>query len=177
MAQPPTVSVQPLTPKQLVVLTFIAQHIERQGVAPTLEEIGAGTGGTGKSTALECVRELERKGYLRREPREPRSLRLLHLPPISRNATPVASTVVGQTPLTRRQLQVLEFLLEFHQEHGYYPTREEISGHLGLKNRVTAQQHLKQLERKGCIRRTPNCARAFEVLYHPPPRPPATGGE
>lgn len=64
---------------------------------------------------------------------------------------------------TDRQIAVLEFLQRFRRLRGVSPTLEEMAQHFGV-SRVTVHEHLRQLERKGAIRREPHLARALEVL-------------
>ena len=67
-----------LTSRQSNVLAFIRALIERNGEAPTLEEIGAGLGIGQVSSVLKHVRSLEAKGRLTIEPNRPRGIRLVH---------------------------------------------------------------------------------------------------
>lgn len=59
---------------------------------------------------------------------------------------------MAQTPLTRRQRQILDFLRAYHAENGISPTLEEIAEEFGV-NKVTIFGHVAELERKGLIRR------------------------
>ena len=54
--------------------------------------------------------------------------------------------------LTKRQQEVYTFLKEYFQEFGTAPSYEEIRRRLGLSSLSTVYKHLKQLERKGCLR-------------------------
>ncbi|MEM7164872.1 MAG: transcriptional repressor LexA [Planctomycetota bacterium] len=64
---------------------------------------------------------------------------------------------------TDRQLAVLEFLQHYRKMRGLSPTLEEIAQNFGV-SRVTIHDHVRQLEKKGAIRREPNLARALEIL-------------
>lgn len=64
---------------------------------------------------------------------------------------------------TERQLAILEFLVRFKRIRGVHPTLEEIAQNFGV-SKVTVHDHMKQLEKKGAIRREPHLARALEVL-------------
>lgn len=64
---------------------------------------------------------------------------------------------------TDRQLAILEFLQHFRKMRGLSPTLEEIAQNFGV-SRVTIHDHMRQLEKKGAIRREPNMARALEIL-------------
>jgi len=69
--------------------------------------------------------------------------------------------------LTRRQKQVLDFLIHFINRHGYSPSFEEMAGGLRLSSLATVHKHLQVLERKGFIRRRYNQSRSVEVVAIP----------
>ncbi|MHC4945389.1 MAG: transcriptional repressor LexA [Planctomycetota bacterium] len=67
-----------LTSRQRAVLDVIRGFLKREGVSPTLREIGRIMGLDLKSVAQHLDR-LERKGYISRRPRESRNIRLRSL--------------------------------------------------------------------------------------------------
>jgi repressor LexA len=69
--------------------------------------------------------------------------------------------------LTRRQKQVLDFLVGFINRRGYSPSFEEIGESLELSSLATVHKHLETLERKGFIRRGYNQSRSVEVVAVP----------
>ncbi len=69
--------------------------------------------------------------------------------------------------LTRRQKQVLDFLIHFISRHGYSPSFEEMAAGLHLSSLATVHKHLQVLERKGFIRRRYNQSRSVEVVAIP----------
>jgi repressor LexA len=69
--------------------------------------------------------------------------------------------------LTRRQKQVLDFLVSFINGHGYSPSFEEIGEGLELSSLATVHKHLQTLEKKGFIRRGYNQSRSVEVVAVP----------
>jgi len=71
--------------------------------------------------------------------------------------------------LTKRQKQVLDFLVQFIDRHGYSPSFEEIASGLGLTSLATVHKHLATLEKKGFIRRGYNQSRSVEVMALPRP--------
>jgi len=71
--------------------------------------------------------------------------------------------------LTKRQKQVLDFLVAFINRHGYSPSFEEIAHSLKLTSLATVHKHIATLERKGFIRRGYNQSRSIEVLQLPKP--------
>src|SRR5215472_5343205 len=71
--------------------------------------------------------------------------------------------------LTKRQKEVLDYLVSFETRHGYAPSFEEIGKGLKLTSLATVHKHISTLERKGFIRRGYNQSRSIEVLQLPRP--------
>src|ERR1700752_1137221 len=71
--------------------------------------------------------------------------------------------------LTKRQKEVLDFLVTFVNKHGYSPSFEEIARALRLTSLATVHKHITTLERKGFIRRGYNQSRSIEVVQLPKP--------
>jgi repressor LexA len=69
--------------------------------------------------------------------------------------------------LTKRQKQVLDFLIHFINRHGYSPSFEEMASGLRLSSLATVHKHLQVLEKKGFIRRRYNQSRSVEVVAIP----------
>lgn len=66
--------------------------------------------------------------------------------------------------LTKRQQQILDFILTEIHKKGYPPSVREIGKAIGLSSSSTVHSHLAALEKKGYIRRDPSKPRALEVL-------------
>lgn len=64
--------------------------------------------------------------------------------------------------LTRRQLEILEFIRSHTAERGYAPTLVEIGQHLGLKSVATVHKHVQRLVERGALTRSARRARSFE---------------
>lgn len=71
--------------------------------------------------------------------------------------------------LTKRQKEVLDFLVGFISKQGYAPSYEEIGKGLELTSLATVHKHIRTLERKGFIRRGHNQSRSIEVMQLPRP--------
>src|SRR5688500_9791756 len=87
--------------------------------------------------------------------------------------TPTDNTVGRRTvvlPLTKRQREILDYLNEFIQQHGYAPSLEEIGRRFGLSSLATVHKHLTNLQEKEFIKRAWNRSRSVEMI------PPRTGG-
>lgn len=69
--------------------------------------------------------------------------------------------------LTKRQKQVLDFLVHFINRKGYSPSFEEMARGLRLSSLATVHKHLQVLEKKGFIRRRYNHSRSVEVMAVP----------
>src|SRR5256885_17229603 len=71
--------------------------------------------------------------------------------------------------LTKRQKEVLDFLVTFVNKRGYSPSFEEIGKALKLTSLATVHKHISTLERKGYVRRGYNRSRSIEVVQLPKP--------
>src|SRR3990167_1046282 len=67
-------------------------------------------------------------------------------------------------PLTKRQREILDYLNEFIQQHGYAPSLEEIGRRFSLSSLATVHKHLSNLQEKGFIRRAWNRSRSVELI-------------
>lgn len=71
--------------------------------------------------------------------------------------------------LTKRQKEVLNYLVSFLDKNGYSPSFEEIARAMKLTSLATVHKHLSTLEKKGFIRRGYNQSRSIEVMQLPKP--------
>jgi repressor LexA len=67
-------------------------------------------------------------------------------------------------PLTKRQREILDYLSEFIQQHGYAPSLEEIGRRFSLSSLATVHKHLTNLQEKGFIKRAWNRSRSVELV-------------
>jgi len=63
-----------LTGRQRLILEFIREWVERHGYPPSVREIGEAVGLVSPSSVAYQLKELEKKGYLRRDPNRPRAV-------------------------------------------------------------------------------------------------------
>lgn len=68
--------------------------------------------------------------------------------------------------LTERQAEVLSYICTYKATHPSPPSYAEIGDEFGISPQG-ADQHLKALESKGYIRRTPHQSRSIEVIRTP----------
>jgi len=60
--------------------------------------------------------------------------------------------MIKDNTMTPRQLQVLRYIRDFRNQHGYSPTMQEIGDYLQL-TKITAFEHVGALVRKGLLKR------------------------
>ena len=70
--------------------------------------------------------------------------------------------------LTKRQREIYDFIRAKIDERGYGPTVREIGKAFRIRSPNGVMCHLKALEKKGCIRRQGNAARAIELVGRRP---------
>jgi repressor LexA len=63
--------------------------------------------------------------------------------------------------LTERQRAVLNYIRQHQRETGFPPTSREIQRHFQFQSQTAAMNHLRALERKGAISRSPHKARGL----------------
>lgn len=66
--------------------------------------------------------------------------------------------------LTKRQIAILDFIIQQIRIKGYPPSVREIGEAVGLQSSSTVHSHLTQLEQKGYIKRDPTKPRAIMIL-------------
>jgi len=66
-----------LTEKQRAIYEFIVERVDRRGIPPTLNEIGAAVGLSSASGVADHLNALQRKGYIRRRPGISRGIEVL----------------------------------------------------------------------------------------------------
>jgi repressor LexA len=65
--------------------------------------------------------------------------------------------------LTKRQKEVLDYISNFVEQHGYSPSYEELAAGLNLASLATVHKHVSTLEAKDYLRRSYNQSRSLEV--------------
>lgn len=66
-----------LTPRQSAILKYIKKMIDERGYPPSVREIGEGVGLRSSSTVHTHLVNLEKNGYIRRDPTKPRAIKVL----------------------------------------------------------------------------------------------------
>lgn len=67
----------PLTYRQRLILKTISRSVADRGYPPTMREIGSTVGLNSPSSVKHQLQALERKGYLRRDPKRPRAIEVV----------------------------------------------------------------------------------------------------
>ncbi|GIJ30047.1 LexA repressor [Micromonospora qiuiae] len=85
--------------------------------------------------------------------------------PALRPVAPMASAFpdAAAVDLTVRQRRILDFIRTWVERHGYPPSVREIGEAVGLVSPSSVAYQLKELEKKGFLRRDPNRPRAVDV--------------
>jgi len=71
--------------------------------------------------------------------------------------------------LTKRQEEILNYLRQHSDQHGYWPSIREIQSHFDFKSTNAVMGHLRALERKKAIIRVSGQARAYRIIIDPVP--------
>jgi len=87
------------TVKQQRVLEIVRDTIVERGLAPTLEEIGGHMGGISRVAVLDHLRALERKGAVKRKPRESRAIEIIDPDYIPPKGIPLKGTIAAGSPI------------------------------------------------------------------------------
>lgn len=70
----------------------------------------------------------------------------------------------GREPLTKRQKEVLNFVIRSLATNGYAPSLKEVANFLGTENISTAQYFVQKLESKGYLKKKSGIARGISPL-------------
>lgn len=65
--------------------------------------------------------------------------------------------------LTKRQKEILDFITEYTEKHGYSPSLEEIGGNFGLSSLSTVHYHLEKLRRAGFLEKETSKPRSISL--------------
>lgn len=66
--------------------------------------------------------------------------------------------------LYKRQRQIVDYISQFIQKHGYSPTLSEIAIAIGVSSLATVHEHLQALEKKGVIKKFEGAVRGIELI-------------
>ena len=116
-----------LTERQREIYDFVVGYADRHGYPPTVREIGEAVGLASPSTVHAHLANLERAGYLKRDPTKPRALELVKR---GRAAAAAASSSSGAAPDVG-DVRVLPLVGEI-AAGGPLLAEENVEGHLAV---------------------------------------------
>ncbi|MCL1914081.1 MAG: transcriptional repressor LexA [Eubacteriaceae bacterium] len=83
------------------ILDFIKEEVRKKGYAPSVREIGAAVGLSSSSSVHGHLKSLEKKGYVRRDPKKPRALVLAGQNVLLETINaPIIGTITAGNPIT-----------------------------------------------------------------------------
>ena len=68
--------------------------------------------------------------------------------------------------LTKRQLEILDLIVNRIETTGAPPTRAEIAKQMGFRSPNAAEDHLRALAKKGILELVPGTSRGIRLLRH-----------
>jgi repressor LexA len=68
------------------------------------------------------------------------------------------------TALTRKQQQILDFILKWQRTEGMTPTFQEIADQFGFRSLNSVTEHLRLMRQKGCLQSDPGKMRSLRVI-------------
>lgn len=125
-----------LSDRQRRILEVITDAVVLRGYPPSIREIGDATGLQSTSSVAYQLKELEKKGFLRRDPNKPRAVDVRHLPSAQRKAaskqkqqasTPDNAAVTSFVPMLGSIAAGAPILAEENIDE-YFPLPKEIVG-------------------------------------------------
>ncbi|MBT0654534.1 transcriptional repressor LexA [Geomobilimonas luticola] len=93
---------EPLTPRQQRVLSYITVCLETRGYPPTLREIAGHLGINGTLGVMKHLEALDRKGFIHREPGDSRGITLAR-PKVAAVSLPIVGVVRAGLPQPARE--------------------------------------------------------------------------
>ena len=121
---------KPITKKQKAILEFIKSELKSKGYPPSIREICSAVGVTSSSTVHGHLSNLEKKGYIRRDPTKPRAIEILGDKDISENTfysnkemidVPIVGEVAAGVPITAEENIIDTFPVPLNYFHASNP--------------------------------------------------------
>lgn len=117
---------EPLTPRQEEILNYIKEEVQQKGYPPSVREIGKAVGLSSSSTVHAHLSQLEKKGYIRRDPTKPRAIELMEdswfIPLRKIASVPVVGSVAAGSPVLAEENIIDYFPLpkEFVRQDAFF---------------------------------------------------------
>lgn len=122
-----------LTQRQQRIVDFIQETVKERGYPPTVREIGEAVGLTSSSSVHSQLDNLERKGYLHRDPTKPRAMALSAEAPSSVAVPLVGSIAAGSPTLAVEDIEEMIAVPE-----GFADDREHFALHVAGDSMIGA---------------------------------------
>ncbi len=88
-----------LTKRQKEIFDYVREQVDRNGYAPTLQEIGTHFGLSSPATVYKHIELLVQKGYLRKAPHQGRGIQLVDLEPVRTVEVPLLGQLAAGRPI------------------------------------------------------------------------------
>ncbi|MGO1173508.1 MAG: transcriptional repressor LexA [Actinomycetaceae bacterium] len=131
-----------LTVRQREVLACLRAAVAGRGYPPSLREIGETVGLGSPSSVKHQLDTLERKGYIRRDPKRPRAIEIVELEP---SAAPVPDDAPAVTAGSPGEVEHERPVLTLHDGEdlgGSAPTYVPLVGRIAAGGPILADQHV-----------------------------------
>ena len=134
-SEPANLDMSTLSDRQRRILQVIQDAVVLRGYPPSIREIGDATGLQSTSSVAYQLKELEKKGFLRRDPNKPRAVDLRHLQETTspkpkkkaQEAAPEDASTARYVPVVGQIAAGAPILAEENVDT-YYPLPEELLG-------------------------------------------------
>lgn len=70
--------------------------------------------------------------------------------------------------LTKRQLEIIEYISSFYSQHNYSPSYREIQEYFGFSSLGSVYNHIQSLKKKGALEEKGQSARSLKLCQHKP---------
>ncbi|KGF25081.1 transcriptional repressor LexA [Corynebacterium tuscaniense] len=125
--------IKTLTDRQRRILEVIQDAVVLRGYPPSIREIGDAAGLQSTSSVAYQLKELEKKGFLRRDPNKPRAVDLRHLPRTGRKSNKQDANVPEEAAAPRYipvvgQIAAGNPILAEENVTEYFPLPSELVG-------------------------------------------------
>jgi len=82
--------------RQQAILDFIKSEVKKKGYPPSVREIGKAVGLASSSTVHSHLSQLEKKGYIKRDPTKPRAIEILDKEDLNAGSDAVKVPIIGK---------------------------------------------------------------------------------
>lgn len=153
------------TEKERQYLTYILEYTRLRGIPPSFADMQEHFEVTAP-TVNQMVKSLESKDFITKSPGSARSI-FVNVPAKVLIKPPEAPDI----PYTKKQGEYLAFIHQYTKMRGFPPAYAEMEHYFGVTP-PTVNQMIKNLEKKGLIKKEPRKARSIRVTLPAEQIPP-----